>query len=73
MRIGRFDEDWNKLETKEKLLELLKRYRGILANSMIDYLNSLVELEFSVIREYISDSDRKALAELEIYKKNSYL
>lgn len=32
-------------------------------------MNSLIELEFSVIRECISDSDRKVLAELEVYKK----
>lgn len=36
---------------------------------MIDYLNSLIELDFSVIREYIKEDDRKSLAELEIYRK----
>ena len=63
------NDKWNKVKTKEELLELLKEYRGILTEPMLNYLNSLIELEFSVIREYISDSDRKALAELEIYKK----
>ena len=58
-----------KVKTKEELLEYLKEYRGILTKPMLDYLNSLIELEFSVIREHISDCDRKALAELEIYKK----
>lgn len=36
---------------------------------MIDYLNSLIELEFSVVRDYIKNTDRIALAELEIYRK----
>lgn len=58
-----------KMNTREELLELLRGYRGILTEPMLNYLNSLIELEFSVIREYISDSDRKALSELEVYKK----
>lgn len=69
MKIGRLNDNWNKVKTKEELLELLNRYRGILPTPMLNYLKSLIELEFSVIREYISDSDRKALAELEIYQK----
>lgn len=59
----------NKVKTKQELLELLNGYRGILTNPTLNYLNSLIELEFSVMREYISDSDRRALAELEVYKK----
>lgn len=35
----------------------------------MNYLNSLIELEFSVIREYIKDDDRESLSELEIYKR----
>ena len=69
MVISRFNDNWNKVKTRQELLELLKAYRGILTESMLNYLNSLIELEFSVIREYISSSDRKALAELEVYKK----
>ena len=40
---------------------------------MIHYLNGLVDLEFSVIKDNInvSDDDRKVLSELEVYKKNS--
>lgn len=63
------NDNFNKVKAKEELLKLLNDYKGILTNPMLNYLNSLIELEFSVIREYISDSDRKALAELEIYKK----
>lgn len=69
MEMSIFDDDFNKVKSKEELIELLKEYRGILSEPMIDYLNSLIELEFSVIKEYISDSDRKALSELEVYKK----
>ena len=36
---------------------------------MSEYLDSLIELEFSVIRDYISDKDRKVLSELELYRK----
>lgn len=54
---------------KEELLELINKYKGILNSSMFDYLNSVIELEFSILRDYISDTDREAIAELEIYKK----
>lgn len=66
---GLFDNDCNKVKTKEELLELLKEYRGILTYPMLNYLDSLIKLEFSVIKEYISSSDRKVLSELDIYKK----
>ncbi len=59
----------NKLATKEELINLLKKHRGILTNPILDYLNSLVELEFSVIRNYISIEEREVLSELELYKK----
>ena len=59
----------NKLATKEELIDLLKKHRGILTNSILDYLNSLVELEFSVVRENISTEEREILSELELYKK----
>ncbi len=62
------NDNCNKIKTKEELLELLTEYKGILTSPILNYLNSLIELEFSVIKEYISDSDRKVLAELEIYK-----
>lgn len=69
MKIIRLNNNWNRVNTREELTKLLKAYRGVLTGPMLNYLNSLIELEFSVIREYISDSDRKALAELEIYKR----
>lgn len=69
MKISRLNNNWNKVNTKEELVTLLRGYRGILTDSMLNYLNSLIELEFSVIREYIGDDDRKALSELEVYKR----
>ena len=62
MRVVRSNNNLNKVNTREELLELLKSYRGILSNPMQDYLNSLIELEFSVIRDYIKDKDREVLA-----------
>lgn len=59
----------NRVNTREELIELLKGYQRVLATPMLNYLNSLIELDFSVIQEYICDEDRKALGELEIYKK----
>ena len=58
-----------KINTREELTELLNGYKGILNDLMINYLNSLINLEFSVIREYINDDDRLILSELEVYKK----
>ncbi len=55
--------------TKKDLLKELEEYKGILNKAMIDYLTSLVNLEFSVVRNYISETDRKALAKLDIYKQ----
>lgn len=56
------------INEKEQLLEQLKTYRGILTSPTISYLNSLLELEFSVVRDYNAE-DRQALSELEIYRK----
>lgn len=61
--------DWGKINTKEQLINILNQYRGILNNSMIEYLESLINLEFSVVRDNISDDDRYALSELEVYKR----
>lgn len=69
MEIMQMNENWNKINTREELIELLKGYKGILNVSMINYLKSLIDLEFSVIREYISDNDRAAISELEVYKR----
>lgn len=62
-------DDYEGIGTKEQLILILKKYKGILNRTMYDYLNSVIELEFSVIKKNISDADRTVLAELDIYKK----
>lgn len=69
MRIYRMYDNWNKVSSKEELLKLLNNYSGILNKGIINYLKSLINLEFSVIKDYISDTERISLSELEIYKK----
>jgi len=59
----------SKIYTSEALYEMLNNYKGILTSPIIDYLNSLIELDFSVIRDYIDSNDRMALSELEVYKR----
>ena len=59
----------DKVNTKEELLQLLKDYKIILNSQVIDYLESLINLDFSVIRENIDDKSKEALSELEIYKR----
>ena len=54
MKILRKNGNWNKINTREELLELLKKYNRILSGSMIHYLNDLVDLEFSVIKDNIN-------------------
>ena len=64
------NDNWNKVNTKDELLELLDRYRGILRDSMLKYLESLIKLKYSVVREKNIDyDDVRSLSELEIYKE----
>lgn len=59
----------NKINSKSELIQLLNEYKGILNSTMIDYLESLIDLKESVIKNCISEKDREKLAELELYKK----
>ena len=63
------NDDWNRIYTKEELNELLGVSKGILSPHIIEYLDSLINLELSVIRDEISDNDRMTLSELEVYRK----
>ena len=54
---------------KEELKSLLENYKGILNKEMLDYLNGLIELEYSALKENISLRDRTSLRELKIYKE----
>ncbi len=54
---------------KEQLKEELVKYKGILNKAKIEYLDSLIELEFSFVNNYINDDDLKLLSKLDIYSK----
>ena len=54
---------------KNELKKLLENYKGILNKEMLDYLNGLIELEYSALKENISLRDRTSLRELKIYKE----
>lgn len=59
---------YKKISSKEELRESLNRYKRILNPRVIDYLNQLVELEFSAIKDIIDIEDRKILQNLDLYK-----
>ena len=60
---------YEKIDSKEKLNGWLEEYKGVLSGEMIEYLNSLINLEFSVVRNNINEKDRKLLSELYIYER----
>ncbi len=71
-KIALSDLMWNKkpeIYTKEEMIELLKQYKNILNTTMIDYLDSLIELKIPVTKELISSDVRESLSELDVYKK----
>ena len=62
------DKEKSPLLSKEELKLLLESYKGLLSKEIIEYLNSLIELEFSVIKDYIALNNREILTELSIYR-----
>lgn len=60
----------NNIKNQEELIKELNLYNGILSDSVIQYLNSLIESKISVIRnnENISDVQRRILSEIDVYK-----
>ena len=58
----------NKVMQKEEIIGLLNDSKLILKNNIIDYLESIINLEFSVVKDNISDEERKALSELQVYR-----
>ena len=56
-----------RVSTPEKLNSLLHQYKDILQPSMMEYLNSLINLEFSVVKSEINEKERNALSNLPIY------
>lgn len=59
-----------KVKTKEELLRELKKYKSILNSEKYDYINSLIELEFSALRRYITDDEKNILSNLNIYRES---
>ena len=60
----------HKVDSQEKLKGWLEQYRDVLSREMYDYLNSLINLEFSIVNNnYIDEKDRKLLSELSIYER----
>lgn len=59
---------YKKISNKEELKESLNNYKRILNSRIIDYLNQLVELEFSAVKDNISIEDREILQNLDLYK-----
>ena len=66
MRLG--DITYKKVSSKEELKESLNNYKRILNSRIIDYLNQLVELEFSTVKDNIDIEDREILQNLDLYK-----
>lgn len=54
---------------RKQLMELLNANKDNLSPSMLSYLKALIDLEFSVIKDNISDEDRMSLSQLGVYKK----
>lgn len=59
---------YKKISSKEELKESLNRYKRILNPRVIDYLNQLVEFEFSAVKDIIDIEDREILQNLDLYK-----
>ena len=66
MRLGNIT--YKKISSKKELKESLNRYKRILNPRVIDYLNQLVELEFSAAKDIIDIEDREILQNLDLYK-----
>lgn len=60
---------WEKESTKQELIDSLNKEKLVLSGRITDYLKSLLELEFSVLKKEITDEERNILAEYTIYKR----
>lgn len=70
LKIERYGE-WDKIKTIKELKEQLKSSERFLSKPTIDYLNSLLNLEFSVVKNNIDKNERKLLSGMEIYQSIS--
>ena len=58
-----------KVKDEEELRSSLKDYSGILDKDIVRYLDGLIDLNFNVVREDISDIDRSVLSQLDLYRE----
>lgn len=66
-----FGQEYPKVSTKEEISELLEKYKLVINSYMVDYLKCLIDLEVPVTKEYITEVERRALSELDVYRKAS--
>ena len=59
------------IKDKSKLEEDLKCYSSLFNPAIVSYLDSLLNLEFSVVRDYISEEERNMLSSHKIYNEIS--
>lgn len=65
-----FNPTQEKLPNSNELLEIVNEYKGILSPEIIEYLNGLIRLEFSALREdLLSSQTMQKLTELDLYRK----
>ena len=57
----------NILESKSRLKQILYTNKDKFTKEIFDYLNSLLELEFAVTKDYINSKTRIELSQDEIY------
>ena len=62
------DKEKSSLLSKEELKLLLERYKEILSKEIIEYLDSIIELEFSVIKDNTTIKNKEIITELSIYR-----
>lgn len=56
------------LKQQKELQEILNNYKGRISKDLINYLESLIQLEISVVKDEITEKDRLFLSELAIYR-----
>ena len=57
----------NILESKSRLKQILYTNKDKFTKEIFDYLNSLLELEFAVTKDYLSKSGKEQIINTDIY------
>lgn len=58
----------NELLTFETLMQMLKKGKIVLNSEMYDYLEGVINLDYSVVKELITNEQRDALNDLQLYR-----